>query len=161
MRFVLIDRLVEVEPGRRARAEKRFSAGEELFADHFPGLPVVPGVLLTEAMVQTGGWLLTVTLGDGRWPLPTMVEQAKFRRLVQPGELIQIEAELRGSRGDDHEITARASVDGTRVADARVLFHAFSFSPPAVDTRRLETWARETFARLGGPASLTGPAPST
>ncbi len=160
MRFVLVDRLVEIEPGRRARAEKRFVAGEELFVDHFPGLPVVPGVLLTEAMGQTGGWLLAVTLGDARWPLLTMVERAKFRRLVHPGEVIRLDAELRGSHGDDYEIIAQASVDGQRVADARFLFHAFTFSLPAAETERFQAWARETFLSLGGPSVVTGRSPS-
>ena len=86
MRFVLIDRILELEPGRRAVATVRFDAAHDVFADHFPGMPIVPGVLVTEAMGQTGGWLLAATHGFESWPLLVMISNAKFRRLVRPDE---------------------------------------------------------------------------
>src|SRR5206468_7311420 len=119
MRFVLIDRLLELEPWKRAVATRTFSAEEEIFEDHFPGFPVVPGVLLTEAMGQTGGWLLSATLGFARWPLLTLVERATFRRFVRPGEELRLEAAVKTRREEDFEVRAEARVNGERVADAR------------------------------------------
>jgi 3-hydroxyacyl-[acyl-carrier-protein] dehydratase len=157
VRFVLIDRLLELHAGQRAVAVKAFSAEEELFRDHFPGLPVVPGVLITEAMAQTGGWLLAATLGFSRWPLLTMIDRAAFRRLVRPGEVIRLEAVLRGAREQDYELTAEASVGDERVAQGRFLFHAFDFQLAGDEARELETWAREVFHRIGGHLHLSTP----
>lgn len=149
MRFVLIDRFVAIEPGKRAVALKRFGRDEDVLADHFPGLPIVPGTLLTEAMGQTAGWLLAATLGFSRWPLLTMVERAKFRRLVEPEQEITLEAELEPLRGDDYVARTSARVNGERVAEARLVFHGFN---PELGERReaFDRWCRETFASLGG-----------
>lgn len=124
MRFVLVDRFLSVEPGRGATALKTFHPEDPVFADHFPGLPVVPGVLLTEAMGQTAGWALATRLGPGLFPLLMMIERAKFRRFVRPGEEIRLEAELEEARGSVWAARTRASVGGERVAEARLVFHA-------------------------------------
>ncbi|MCL4806947.1 MAG: beta-hydroxyacyl-ACP dehydratase [Thermoanaerobaculia bacterium] len=128
-RFVLVDRFLSVEPGRGATALKTFCLEDPVFADHFPGLPVVPGVLLTEAMGQTAGWALALRLGPDRFPLLMMVEKAKFRRLVRPGEEIRLEAELEDSRGRTWTARTRASVGGERAAEARLVFHAVARPP--------------------------------
>jgi len=154
MRFVLIDRLLELEPGRRAAAVKTFLPGEEFFRDHFPGFPVVPGSLLLEAMGQTGGWLLAATLQFARWPLLNMVDNAKFRRFVRPGEEIRIDASIRSKKESSFELMSEASVAGERVAGARFLFHAFSPQLAAGDTDAFAVWTRRTFESLGGPALL-------
>ena len=159
MRFVLIDRLLELEPGRRAAAVKTFLPEEEIFRDHFPGFPVVPGSLLLEAMGQTGGWLLAGTLEFARWPLLNMVDNAKFFRFVRPGEEIRLEASVRSMKESDFELTGAASVGGESVARARYLFHAFT--PPVDEARVAEfaVWTRRTFERLGGPPLLARPGP--
>ena len=157
MRFVLIDRILTLEPGKRAVATKTFSPDETFFADHFPGFPVVPGVLLTEAMGQAGGWLLASETGLARWPLLSLIDRATFRRLVRPLEVLTLEATVRSRRGDDVEIRAEARVGEERVADARLLFHLFE--PPAVrgeGPSAFDAWARETFDRL---ISLAADAP--
>jgi 3-hydroxyacyl-[acyl-carrier-protein] dehydratase len=154
MRFVLIDRLLELEPGKRALATRTFAPEEDIFLDHFPGFPVVPGVLLTEAMGQTGGWLLSATLGFTRWPLLSLVERASFRRFVRPGEELTLEATVKGRRQDDFEVRAEARVGESRAADARLLFHAFTPDVSAEDAARFQAWGRETFRRLGGEALL-------
>jgi 3-hydroxyacyl-[acyl-carrier-protein] dehydratase len=124
MRFVLVDRFLSVDPGRGATALKTFRPEDPLFADHFPGLPVVPGVLLAEAMGQTAGWALAARLAPDRFPLLLMVENAKFRRLVRPGEELRLEAEVDDARGKFWTARARASVGGQRAAEARLVFHA-------------------------------------
>jgi 3-hydroxyacyl-[acyl-carrier-protein] dehydratase len=159
MKFVLIDRLLELEPGRRAAAVKTFLPEEEIFRDHFPGFAVVPGSLLLEAMGQTCGWLLAGTLEFTRWPLVNMVDNAKFRRLVRPGEEIRIEASIRSMKESDFELTAEASVGAERAAGARFLFHAFSPALAESGGGAFAAWTRRTFESLGGMELLRGGSP--
>jgi 3-hydroxyacyl-[acyl-carrier-protein] dehydratase len=158
VRFVLVDQFISVEPGRGATALKTFRPEDPVFADHFPGLPVVPGVLLTEAMGQTAGWALATRLGPDRFPLLMMVERAKFRRLVRPGEEIRLEAELEEARGRVWAARTRASVGGERAAEARLVFHAV---PRPAGDARFAAWMsgvlRETgLARLLEAAVSSG-----
>jgi 3-hydroxyacyl-[acyl-carrier-protein] dehydratase len=155
MRFVLIDRLLELEAGRRIVACKTFAAEEEFLKDHFPGFPVIPGALLTEVMVQTGGWLILRTLDFARWPFLCMIEKAKFRRFVKPGENLVIEANLCSTQGDNFEVQAVARVSQNQVAQSRIVYHAPAGLASTDVQLQLETWARETFASLGGHLALT------
>jgi 3-hydroxyacyl-[acyl-carrier-protein] dehydratase len=129
-------------------AVKTFSEREDFLADHFPALPVVPGVLITEAMGQTGGWLLAESLaGEGRnergWPLLTMIDRAKFRRLVRPGEELRLTATLSTRSRDDFEVRSEAHVNGDRVADARLLFHIFDVPLTGEERARFDDWVRD------------------
>ena len=135
-------------------ASASFSRLEDVLADHFPGRPIVPGVLVTEAMGQTGGWLLACTLGFSRWPLLVMIERAKFRRLVAPNEELRLTAELRSTRPDDFEIDAEARRNGHLVASARFAFHAFEFSLSGPERDRFQAWAERVFRDIGGPQLL-------
>lgn len=147
MRFLLVDALVELEAGRRAVGTKTFSPDEELFADHFPGFAIVPGTLLTEAMAQLGGWLILYSEDFRRLPLLTLVEHAKFRRLVRPGQALRLESELVRSAEETHVCQARVFAGGSRpAAEARLAYRALPRRTGAEDP--LALWARETFARL-------------
>lgn len=157
MRFVLVDQFLSVEPGRGATALKTFPPEDPVFADHFPGLPVVPGVLLTEAMGQTAGWALATLLGPDRFPLLMMVERAKFRRLVRPGEEIRLEAELEETRGRTWAARTRASVGGERAAEARLVFHAVP-RPPGFSG--FEAWRSGVLRETGLERLLEAAAPS-
>ena len=156
MKFILVDRLVELELGTRSVGLTTFRPDNDLFVDHFPGYPVVPGVLLTEAMGQTAGWLIAATLDFAKLPLLTMIDSAKFRRLVYPGQQIQSTAVIASTRGDDFEVRVEAHVAGTRVADAHLMFHAFNVETYRKDSAETETaerweqWKRRTFRELGG-----------
>ena len=110
MRFVLVDQFLSVEPGRGVTARKTFRPEDPVFADHFPGFPIVPGVLLTESMGQAAGWAIATKVGPDRFPLLMMVERAKFRRLVRPGDEIRLEADLEETREDVWTARTRASV---------------------------------------------------
>jgi 3-hydroxyacyl-[acyl-carrier-protein] dehydratase len=156
MRFVLVNQLVALEPGGSVDATVTFPADAWFFADHFPGFPVVPGTMLTEAMAQTAGWLLLATLEFQRWPLLTSVERATFRRPVRSEESLQLHASVRSAHPADFEVDAQAAVLGRRVADARLLFHAFDAAGLDGDGYRLLRWARSVFTGLGGDALLGG-----
>ena len=164
MRYVLIDRFLEIVPGASAVAVKKFRADEDYFADHFPGFPVVPGALIAEALGQAAGWLLAYSNGFRDWPLLNMIDRMKLRRFVRAEEEMRISARIRSSRARDFEVAAEAEVGGRRVAGGRFLFHAFSPETiEAASAARFRAWTRtiaaELFAGLppapgGGAASV-------
>lgn len=154
MRFVLLSQLIEIECGRRARARAMFPSSLELFADHFPGQPIVPGVLLTETMCQTAGWLIAATCDFSGWPLVVRIDRANFRRIVRADEPLVIEATLTASRGEAFEVNATVHGGGDPAADARLLFRLFRFDLTTERSAALDAWGRATFAQLNGPAAL-------
>ncbi len=158
MRFVLVSRFLAVEPGRSASAAVRFDPEDEIFEDHFPGMPLVPGTLLVEAMGQAAGGMLVLTAGEGRWPLLVMIEQAKFRRPVHPGDDVRLEAKTLSTRGAAVRIRTSASVDGQRAAEATLVFHAV---PLPTDSARLAAFRAWASARLheSGLAAFLDPDP--
>src|SRR3990172_9304816 len=97
MRFTLIDRITSLEPGRRIVAVKNLTLAEEYLADHFPGFPVMPGVLMLEALVQAGAWLVRVT-DDFRQSMVVLKDarRIKYGQLVDPGRQLTIEVEIEG-----------------------------------------------------------------
>ena len=154
MRFVLLDQLIRIDRGHRAQARAHFAATLPLFADHFPGQPIVPGVLLTETMCQTAGWLIAATCDFSGWPLVVRIDRANFRRIVHADEPLEIAATLTASRDETFEIQATTQVASDVVADARLLFRLFRFDMTSERSSALEAWGRDTFAQLGGPSAL-------
>jgi len=154
VRFVLIDRLLELEPGKRAVARVTFPPTLDVLADHFPGHPLIPGVLITEAMAQTAGWLLAATLGFDRWPLLCMIHNAKFRRPVEPGEELHLTADVRSMHADDYAVDIEVRSGETVVAGARLMFHAFDFALASEDQAQFQAWSQQVFRDLGGPELL-------
>jgi 3-hydroxyacyl-[acyl-carrier-protein] dehydratase len=126
LRFLLVDEILELVPGQHIRATKTMDPGEELFEDHFPGFPVVPGVLLTEMMAQAAGkCLATEDAGRGR-PMLAKITSASFREWVTPGQVCAIEAWIRSSRARFATADCRIEVLGRVVAESSLLF---SFVP--------------------------------
>ena len=154
MRFILIDQILQLEPGRRALARKTFAPEEEFLADHFPGLPVIPGVLLTEAMAQTSSWLVSSTIHFRRWPLLQMIEKAKFRHPVAPGDELLIEAVIESERETAFAVRAQIHAAGRRAAEARIVLHLLDPLTPGPVHDRLAAWVQRTFRELGGEALL-------
>jgi 3-hydroxyacyl-[acyl-carrier-protein] dehydratase len=152
VRFLLIDEILELDPGRRAVARKTFPEDEELFDDHFPGYPVVPGVLLTEAMGQTAGWVIAHASAFRLLPLLSMVQQAKFRRPVRPGEELRLEAEVEAGGARRWRARTRALVGGRRVAEARLAYHALetTAAEELAGEEALRDWVEAIFTRLSG-----------
>jgi 3-hydroxyacyl-[acyl-carrier-protein] dehydratase len=118
--FLLIDRVVEFEPTKRLVAIKNVTINEPFFQGHFPGYPIMPGVLVVEAMAQAGGMIMMAELADRARKLVvfTGIERAKFRRPVTPGDQLRIEVEVLSMRTRAGRIQGRAMVDGKLACEA-------------------------------------------
>jgi 3-hydroxyacyl-[acyl-carrier-protein] dehydratase len=115
--FRFVDRILEFAPGTRVVALKNVTANDPNLQGHFPGNPLMPGVLLVEAMAQTAGLLLP----DGASAVLAQIKEARFRRPVVPGDQVRIEAALRTGLGTLHRFSVEAYVDGTAVAEAEIV----------------------------------------
>jgi 3-hydroxyacyl-[acyl-carrier-protein] dehydratase len=124
--FLLIDRVLELKRKESIVAIKNVTINEPFFNGHFPGLPIMPGVLIVEAIAQAGGALLLTEVEDrnDKVMVFTGIERAKFRRPVSPGDQLRIEVEVKGWRVVPRMIAAKmygaAYVAGKRVAEATV-----------------------------------------
>jgi 3-hydroxyacyl-[acyl-carrier-protein] dehydratase len=111
--FLLVDRILELEPGKRAVGIKNVTANEPQFTGHFPGRPIMPGVLMVEALAQTAGVaVLSLDEYRGKMGLFAGIDDCRFRRLVQPGDTLRLEVTVEKLRGMFGRVRAVASVDG-------------------------------------------------
>lgn len=120
--FLLIDRVVEIVPGKRIVAIKNVTVNEGFFQGHFPGYPIMPGVLMIEAIAQAGGALLLTEVEDRKNKLMvfTGIERARFRRPVVPGDQLRIEVEVRVWRRTAVRLQGTVFVEGKRAAEAAI-----------------------------------------
>ena len=122
--FLLIDRVTEFEPHRRVKGYKNVSFNEPFFNGHFPGHPVMPGVLVVEALAQAGGVLTQLsdhTSAQGRQFYLVKVDEAKFSRMVVPGDRLELEVELLRLKRNVAFYSGVARVDGAQVACAQIV----------------------------------------
>jgi beta-hydroxyacyl-ACP dehydratase FabZ len=121
--FLLVDRIIELEPGKSALGIKNVTANEQFFQGHFPAEPIMPGVLLIEAMAQLGGvMMLALPEHRGKLALIGGVNKAKFRKPVVPGDTLYLYSEVLKVRGDIGRVYVHADVDGQVVTEAEILF---------------------------------------
>ncbi|MFQ5650380.1 MAG: 3-hydroxyacyl-ACP dehydratase FabZ [bacterium] len=120
--FLLVDRIIELEPMQRVVGIKNVTVNEPFFAGHFPGQPIMPGVLILEAMAQTGGMMLldSVTGHKDKLVYFTGIEKAKFRKPVVPGDQLRFEVELLKTRRAIFWMKGKALVDGKLACEAQV-----------------------------------------
>ena len=121
--MLLVDRILELEAGKRIVGLKNVTANEQFFQGHFPGAPVMPGVLIVEAMAQCGAVLFLRDMPDRdqRLFLFGGVDKARFRRPVVPGDQLILECELVQKRSNTVKLRGTAKVDGNVVAEAELL----------------------------------------
>jgi beta-hydroxyacyl-ACP dehydratase FabZ len=121
--MLLVDRVLEIESGKRIVGIKNVTANEQFFQGHFPGAPVMPGVLIIEAMAQCCAILFLRDLPDRDRKLFLFggVDKARFRKPVVPGDQLRLECELLQKRSNSVKMHGTASVDGSMVADAEML----------------------------------------
>ena len=121
--FLLVDRIEEIEPGVRAVGVKNVTQNEPFFQGHFPDYPVMPGVLIVEAMAQVGA--VGVMAGGehtDRLALFAGIDGVRFRRQVLPGDVLRMEVEITRLKGKVGRGKGRATVDGERVCEAELMF---------------------------------------
>ena len=121
--FLLVDRVIEIVPGRRIVAIKNVTFNEPFFQGHFPGLPVMPGVLIVEAMAQTGAVLMLHDFAQRKEKLVYFagIDHARFRRVVRPGDRLTITMEVLKLRSRTCKMKGVAEVDGEIAAEAQIL----------------------------------------
>lgn len=123
--FLLVDRVVELEPGKRAVGLKNVTVNEPFFSGHFPEYPVMPGVLIVEALAQVAAVaVLSLEEYRSRLPLFAGIDGARFRRPVVPGDVLRLEVEILRLRSKVGKCRGVAYVDGERVAECELIFAA-------------------------------------
>jgi 3-hydroxyacyl-[acyl-carrier-protein] dehydratase len=122
--FVMVDRVLDVVPGKSIVAAKNISANEAYFQGHFPGYPVMPGVLIIEALAQAGGVLAyeTAAAEESIWILYLVgIEETRFKQTVRPGDQLMLRVELEKRRRNLWRFKGVAEVDGKLVAETQIL----------------------------------------
>lgn len=160
MKFILLDRIDELEPGKRIVARKALSLAEEYLQDHFPRFPVLPGVLMLEAMVQTAAWLVRSSL-EFRPSLIVLKEarNVTYKSFLAPGQVLRLEAVAREITESQSDFQTSGSVDGKEIVRARLTLRHLSLAEqqPGVSEldERLRLRMRNLFGLLwtGKPAA--------
>lgn len=142
MRYVLLDRITLLQPPELARGLKCVSLSDDIFVDHFPGHPVMPGAMILESLAQLAGVLLEATMRErGRHDLHallTMADRVKFRHVVRPGDRLELEARALTVSEDGGQAQGWARVDGQLAAEAQLSYAFAQVTNPVVLAKRRE-----------------------
>jgi len=121
--FLLVDRIDEIEPGKRAVGIKNVSVNEPFFQGHFPGIPIMPGVLIVEALAQVGCVaILSLEENKGKLGVFTGINEMRFRRQVVPGDTLRLEIEMLVFKRGIGKAKVIATVEGKTVAEGEIMF---------------------------------------
>jgi 3-hydroxyacyl-[acyl-carrier-protein] dehydratase len=157
MRFTLLDRITELQCGVRIEAIKNLTLSEEYLADHFPLFPVMPGVLMLEAMTQCAAWLVRAS-EDFAHSIVTLAEAraVKYADFVKPGEVLTVTAELLSQHHGETKLKAQGAVDGRVCVSARLTLRRYNLADEHVDRAasdaKVRTEMRTLFSLLYPPA---------
>lgn len=157
MRFHLVDRILEVEPGKRIRMAKNLTLGEEYLADHFPTFPVMPGVLMLQTLVEAGSWLLRIT-DDFQHSIIVLREakNVKYGNFMEPGKSLVVTAEIAEDPGNGADVVfkGKGEVGGNSTVSARWTLTRYNLrdrNPSLEGTdRKIIEDLREVHAALSG-----------
>jgi 3-hydroxyacyl-[acyl-carrier-protein] dehydratase len=137
--FQMVDRISELDPAARTvRAECAVPESSPVFEGHFPGHPILPGVLMIETMAQTGGWLVMALHAFERMAFLAQVKEAKMRAFIGPGEALKAEASLVHDGSGYAVASARLFREGRGIAEAEITYRVMPFPNPALRARMLE-----------------------
>jgi 3-hydroxyacyl-[acyl-carrier-protein] dehydratase len=141
--FQMVDRITELDPeARTIRADCHVPDQSPVFEGHFPGYPLLPGVLMIETMAQTGGWLVLATLRFERMPFLTQVREAKMRAMVLPGQRLEVAAKLVHDGSGYAVVEGTISSGGKKVAEAEIRYRVVPFPNETLRAQMLETARR-------------------
>jgi 3-hydroxyacyl-[acyl-carrier-protein] dehydratase len=160
MKFILIDRITRIEPPTRIVATKSLSLAEEYLADHFPTFPVMPGVLMLEALVQAASWLVRV-VQDFRHSVVVLGEarNVNYKSFVSPGKTLEVTAEALNIGEAQSEFRASGHCGGQEIVKARLWLRHYNLADHhagmAEIDEKLVSDARRRFELLGGPAACS------
>lgn len=150
MRFLLVDRVDELQPGQYVRGVKNVTLSEDFLQDHFPDHPLYPGTLVVEALAQLGGFLVECSVRTGaddkRRAVLAQIEKAKFHQPCRPGDQIELRGRLVATLEGAAQIEGEALVAGKRAAHALLMFRLVSVESDNVHRQRrnlYEQWTRE------------------
>ncbi|MDM5180242.1 3-hydroxyacyl-ACP dehydratase FabZ [Massilia sp. CCM 8695] len=142
MRYILLDKITALQPPQLASGVKCVSLSDDIFADHFPGHPIMPGAMIIESMAQLGGVLVEASMREqGRHDLHALlvtVDRAKFRHQVRAGDKMELECHGIVVHEDGGQVRALARVDGKLVAEAELAFAFARVTNPKLLARRRE-----------------------
>ena len=149
MRFALLDRILELEPGVKIKAIKNLTMAEEYLADHFPHFPVMPGVLMLEAMVQAGAWLIRV--GEDFAHSLVILKQAqnvKYGQFVKPGQTLTVTAEIIDQNDSETKLKARGTVDGKATVSGRLVLARYNLADSKPDHAKIDMAIRKQLRQM-------------
>jgi 3-hydroxyacyl-[acyl-carrier-protein] dehydratase len=149
MRFSLIDRIDELEPGTRLAAVKSLTMAEEYLGDHFPGFPVMPGVLMLEAMTQASAWLVRAS-EDFCHSIVVLKEarNVKYGQFVEPGRTLSVTAEIVEQTDRETTLKVRGSVDGRTTVGARLVLERYNLADTRPEQAPTDALVRQQMRNL-------------
>jgi len=156
MRFTLVDRIIEMEPGVRITAVKNLTMAEEYLGDHFPRFPVMPGVLMLEAMTQASAWLVRVTEDFAHsMVVLKQARNVKYGQFVEPGQTLTVTAEILKTGEKDTKLQARGTVGGRTTVSGRLVLARYNLAETRPDLastdRTTKTEMRKMYSLLYRP----------